>query len=126
MAKSKKVGDLQISEDMEFQRRSWIVQRTGWAIFALVILLAALGVSGDGMLSSARAGQEDGGLWLEFPRFGRFELVDGNAITYVFKSNGNTRFTAHFYALPRRAGPLTGTFRLENGESVAFSQFIYP
>jgi len=73
MARTKKVGDLQINEDMEFQRRSWIVQRVGWLVFALVILLAALGLFGDGILSDAKAGQEEGALWLEYPRFKRFE-----------------------------------------------------
>ena len=73
MARTKKIDDLQIDEDMEFQRRSWIVQRIGWAIFALVILLAALGLFGDGILSDTKAGQEEGALWLEYPRFERFE-----------------------------------------------------
>jgi len=50
---------------MEFQRRSWIVQRIGWAIFALVILLAALGLFGDGVLSDAQAGQKEGAVWLD-------------------------------------------------------------
>lgn len=73
MTRTKKVGDLQINEDMEFQRRSWIIQRIGWAIFALVILLALLGLFGDGVLSDAQAGQRDGALWLEYPRFERFQ-----------------------------------------------------
>ncbi|HET9588704.1 MAG TPA: hypothetical protein VFO91_07930 [Anaerolineales bacterium] len=71
MARTKKVSDLQINEDMEFQKRSWIIQRIGWAIFTLTILLAFLGLFGDGPLSNARAGQE-GAFWLEYPRFGRF------------------------------------------------------
>ena len=169
MARTKKIGDLQINEDMEFQRRSWIVQRVGWLVFALVILLAALGLFGDGILSDAKAGQEEGALWLEYPRFERFEdefqmrvhanegavadseirihldqnylngvevksvspepdseLLDANGITYVFKINGSSPFTAHFYVIPRKAGPLSGIFRLQNGDSVDFSQFIYP
>jgi hypothetical protein len=73
MPRTKKVGDLQINEDMEFQERSWVVQRIGWLIFILLILLAALGIFGNGMLSSAQAGQEQDALWVEYPRFERFE-----------------------------------------------------
>ena len=170
MARTKKVGDLQINDDMEFQRRSWIVQRVGWLVFALVILLAALGLFGDGLLSNAQAGQKEGELWLEYQRFERFqhefrikvyanentaangeimiqldrhylenvevisvapapdsEIKDTDWITYVFKTNGGgSPFTAYFYVAPQKAGPLSGTFRLQNGDPVGFSQFIYP
>lgn len=169
MAKAKKIGDLQIDEDMEFQRRSWMVQRVGWAMFAFVILLAALGLFGDGILSNARAGQQEAGLLLEYPRFERFEnefqiklhadeaaaaggeirvrldqnyldlveidsispepdseIKDAEGITYIFKASEASPFTAHFYIIPRKPGPLSGTFRLQNGETVRFSQFIYP
>jgi hypothetical protein len=169
VARTKKAGDLQVNEDMEFQRRSWVVQRIGWAISTLVILLAALGLFGDGILSNAKAGHEEGALWLEYPRFERFEdefqlkvhanegaiaegeiriqldqnyldsvevssvspepdseLIDANGITYVYKTNGSSPFTAHFYVIPRKAGPLSGTFQLQNGYPVRFSQFIYP
>jgi hypothetical protein len=170
LARTKKVDDLQINEDMEFQRRSWIVQRIGWAIFALVILLAGLGLFGDGVLSDAQAGQKEGAVWLEYPRFERLqnefrfkvhanegtatdgeimiqldrnylenievnsispapdrEIKDADWITYVFKINGGSwPFTAYFYLTPRKAGPLSGTFQLQNGNAVSFSQFIYP
>jgi hypothetical protein len=170
MPKIKKVGDLQINEDMEFQRRSWIIQRIGWAVSALVILLAALGLFGDGVLSDTQAGQKEGALWLEYPRFERFEdefrikvyanegeakegelriqvdrnyledievnsispvpdneIQDENWITYVFKTNGGSSpFAAYFYVIPRKAGPLSGTFQLQNGDPVRFSQFIFP
>jgi len=64
---------MEIDEAMEFQRRSWIVQRIGWVFFALVLLLACLGLFGNGPLSDAKAGQENGTLWLEYPRFARFK-----------------------------------------------------
>src|SRR5688500_14945658 len=73
MARTKKIGDLQIKEDIEFQRRSCIVQRLRWLVFTVLIRLAALGLFGDGLLSDAQAGQEEGALWLEYPRFKRFE-----------------------------------------------------
>jgi len=170
VARTKKVGDLQINEDMEFQERTWVIQRIGWVIFALVSLLALLGLFGDGVLSEAQAGQQGGALWLEYPRFERLEdeflikvhanegvasegeiivqlnknyletvevnnispapdsqLADGDQITYVFKTNdGSSPFTAYFYLMPRKPGPLSGAFKLQNGNPVRFSQFIYP
>lgn len=170
MARTKKIGDLQINEDMEFQKRSWVIQRIGWVISAVVILLASLGLFGNGVLSDAKAGQEDGVLWLEYPRFERFqdefrmkvhakegvateneitiqlnldylenvevnsispapdsEIKDADWITYIFKTNNQSSpFTAYFYVTAQKAGPLSGTFRVQNGEMVSFSQFIYP
>ena len=73
MAKTNKVGDLQINEDIKFQERTWVIQRAGWMIFALINILAILGLFGDGVLSDAQAGQEGEALWLEYPRFERFE-----------------------------------------------------
>lgn len=170
MARTKKVDDLQINEDIEFQRRSWIVQRIGWVIFTLLVLLAFLGLFGDGVLSNAQVGQEEDALWLEYPRFGRFgnefrinahvneglategeigiqldfnylegvqvsritpapdrELEVADGITYVFKMDGeNSPLIVYFDAIPQKVGALSGTFRLQNGEAVGFSQFIYP
>lgn len=170
MARTKKADDLQINEDMEFQRRSWIVQRIGWVIFTLLVLLAFLGLFGDGVLSNARAGQEGAALSLEYPRYGRFanefrikahlngstaaggevairldssyleavqisritptpdrELRESDGITYVFMTDGaSSPLTIYFDAIPQRVGALSGTFHLQGGEAIGFSQFIYP
>lgn len=64
---------MQIHEDIDFQKRSWVVQRIGWVFFAIALLLAGLGLFGNGLFSNAVAGQQDGALWLEYPRFARFE-----------------------------------------------------
>ena len=55
-----KVGELQVSQDLGFQRRMWRVQRAGWAVFAIAILAAFTGFLGDGPLASteARAGDD--------------------------------------------------------------------
>lgn len=42
---------LQIDEDLELHVKGWIFQRIGWALMLLFLILAALGVFGDGMLS---------------------------------------------------------------------------
>ena len=70
---SRKAGGLEIGEDLEFERRSWVVQRVGWALMAVVILAALGGVFGAGPLSSTRAASSSGLVWIEYERFGRFK-----------------------------------------------------
>lgn len=65
------VGDLEINEDLEFEHRSWQVQRVAWAILGLVVLAALLGLlGGGGPLSVARAGQGSP-LEITYARFAR-------------------------------------------------------
>ena len=65
----KRVGDLEINEDLRFQRRMWAVQRVGWIVTALVVLAALaalLGLLGPGLLStSAKAGSGGASLSVE-------------------------------------------------------------
>ena len=68
-----RVGDLEISQDLNFQRRSWVVQRVAWVMLALLILAALLGLFGSGPLSRAMAGRQDGPLRAEYHRFWRFK-----------------------------------------------------
>ena len=73
MADIHRVGDLEISQDLNFQRRSWAVQRFGWVLLAMVILAALLGLFGPGPLSQAMAGQQDSPLRIEYHRFWRLK-----------------------------------------------------
>jgi hypothetical protein len=65
--------DLEVAEDLEFQRRSWIAQRAGWVIMALVVFAAVAGLFGAGPLSSAQSGASNGLIWIEYERFGRLK-----------------------------------------------------
>ncbi len=70
MARIERVGDLEVSQNLDYQRRMWAVQRVGWALMALALLAALVGLVGKGPLSDASAG--DGGpLQVEYPRFAR-------------------------------------------------------
>ena len=69
----KKLGDLEISQDMDFQRRMWTVQRVSWGIMALTLVAAVLGLFGPGLLNNVVAGSKAAPLWLEYKRFGRFQ-----------------------------------------------------
>jgi len=61
--------DLEISEDLAFQRRSWRMQRVGWAMMAILLAAGLAGVFGVGPASSASAVQED--LKVSYERFPR-------------------------------------------------------
>jgi hypothetical protein len=63
-----KVGDLELDQDLEFQARSWRVQRAAWVVMALVLLGAVLGALGGGPLSRTTARSEDGSLVVEYER----------------------------------------------------------
>lgn len=67
----RRVGDLEIPQDHEFQYRSWAVQRYAWGVMALLVLLGSLGLFGPGPLADATAGDRGGALHLEYRRIGR-------------------------------------------------------
>lgn len=66
-----RVGDLELEQDLEFQRKSWRFQRIGWAALALLLLAAFLGLFSSGPLSSQTAGDDASALWIEYERFAR-------------------------------------------------------
>ena len=70
MADVRQVGDLEIAQDLAFQRREWTIQRVAWAVMALVALAGLLGLfGGAGPLTRAAAG--NGALRLDYARFER-------------------------------------------------------
>ncbi len=73
MPKAKRGRSLEIHEDMDFQRRTWAVERAGWVGMALLVLASLLGLLGPGPLSSATAVDPTSGLWLEYDRCVRCE-----------------------------------------------------
>ena len=66
-----RVGDMEIAQDLDFQRRSWVVQRIGWMFFGLIMLAAMLGFLGGGPLSAGTAGSDTGPLQVQYGRFVR-------------------------------------------------------
>jgi hypothetical protein len=72
MAERPHGGDLEIEQDLDFERRSWTFERAGWVVMAMVWLAALVGLLGPGPLSETTVGVQGGPLWLEYSRFGRF------------------------------------------------------
>lgn len=74
MSEMKRVGDLEVAEDMKAQRRNWLFQGIGQALMVLVALAGLLGLfGGAGPLSRASAGNQEASLSIsEYERFLRF------------------------------------------------------
>jgi hypothetical protein len=73
-----------VREHMRFQRRMWVIERVGWLVLALIVVLALLGLFGSGVLSKSRVSA--GSLTIDYARFERATRA--------------TRFTFHFTASP--------------------------
>jgi hypothetical protein len=73
MAKGQRAKEIEVGEDLEFQQRSWVVQRIGWIVIALVIIAALSGLFGAGPLSQATVGNEGDALRLVYDRFERMD-----------------------------------------------------
>ena len=69
----KRIGDVEINQDLDFQRRCWKVQRIGWTIMTLLILGGLLGMFGRGPFSRTLASDPSIPLSLEYERFGRYQ-----------------------------------------------------
>ena len=68
MAVKQRVGDLQINQDMEHHHTMWVIQRVGWVVMALLLLLALAGLLGNGVVSHITAGEAGDALQLEWER----------------------------------------------------------
>lgn len=67
----RRIGGLDISENLGYQRRDWRVQRIGWLAIAAVLAAAGFGAFGRGPLSSVDAATADGTLRVHYHRFWR-------------------------------------------------------
>ena len=62
---------MDIDESIEVQKRGWTVQRFGWIFMLVFVVLAALGLFGNGILSKKNV--QSGTQQLEYPQYSRFE-----------------------------------------------------
>lgn len=74
MGDIKQIGSLQLAEDAAFQRKDWAAERVSWALIALVVLAAVIGLlGGGGPAASATLADDASGVTLEYDRFTRIQ-----------------------------------------------------
>ena len=73
MTEVHRVGDLELEQDLQYQQRSWMVERVGWIAMSLITIAALLGLTGSGWLSRGKVGQPTDPVWVEYERIGRFQ-----------------------------------------------------
>ena len=71
MPKFQRIGNLQLEQDLAFQRMEWRVERWGKLLIALFLVAAAFGLLGSGLASRAAAGSPSGTLRVHYDRFVR-------------------------------------------------------
>jgi hypothetical protein len=64
---------LELGEDIQLERRQFVLQRIGWGLMAVFLVLALLGFFGSGPVSRAIARSEGGAITIEYDRFIRRE-----------------------------------------------------
>ena len=65
--------EIEVNQDLEFQRKEWRVQRIGWLVILAVIVAALLGAFGRGPLAHGEVTDAASGLRLEYERIARHE-----------------------------------------------------
>lgn len=63
--------DYPFQEYMHVQQRHWRLERAGWVVFLVIVLLALLGVFSQGVLSLTTARSADAALAVDYQRFER-------------------------------------------------------
>lgn len=69
----KRVGDLEIDQDLDHLRTTWRAQRIGWGVMLLLVIGALAGLLGHGPLAAASVVTED--VRLDYKRFVRHGAV---------------------------------------------------
>src|SRR5689334_24056769 len=71
MGKIHHAGDIQLSDDLRFTRKSWIAERAGWGMLILILVAALLGGVAPGLLSGCTA--RSGALSVDYDRVGHLK-----------------------------------------------------
>ena len=77
-----------MAESTGFMRRNWQVQRVGWVLMALVVLLGLAGLFGRGPLTRRDASAP--GLTLQYQRVLRLEATESLEFTLEARREGET------------------------------------
>jgi hypothetical protein len=66
---------LDINQDLAFQRAEWSVQRLGWLVMTVLVILALVGLTGAGPLATAQVSDPGNALRVEYSRFERVQAA---------------------------------------------------
>jgi hypothetical protein len=69
LSKAQRIGDIEIEQDLDLERKEWTVERIGWLVMILVIIAALVGLLGSGPFSVGTA--RVSGLEVEYRRVER-------------------------------------------------------
>jgi hypothetical protein len=82
---------IEMDESLNLHIRGWTIQRIGWAVFMMFVILALLGFFGNGVLSHRKT--QTAGSTVEYERYGRYENTThlhfiaandgGQAVVYI-------------------------------------------
>lgn len=81
MPETERVGSIEIEQDLDFQRRSWTVQRVSWIVMLLIAAAGLLGVFGGGVVADATAGDRNE-LLVDYERLVRMSGAEKLAISF--------------------------------------------
>jgi hypothetical protein len=111
--------DIQVQEDLHFQRRNWLIQRVSWVVIALVLAASLLGAFGRGPLSSAAATSTGATIHAEYDRIARFAARTSIGLSVTSPGTGGTvvvRVSRHFLENVEIQGILPQPERVYAGE----------
>ncbi len=72
MTDVRRVGDLEVPEDLRFQRRQWLLHRAAWVLLVGLLVLAGLGLFSSGPISYISRASKDSRLARDYERYLRF------------------------------------------------------
>jgi hypothetical protein len=83
---------LQVDDDIDQHRRIWAFERAGWIVLLLLLVAAALGLFGPGILGSAHPTAPNGALSVEHLRFARARSPQRLQVALEPDDRGDGRF----------------------------------
>ena len=124
---SKVNNEVEVGEDLDFQRKWWRFENVVWAVFTLIIVLDLCGVFGRGPVAKAERRTSDGTIDVKYERiertdspsiltvrFGQSAIVDGQIKLYISQSLVQGLGTQRIIPAPQATevgnGGLTYTF----------------
>jgi hypothetical protein len=128
---SKVNNEIEVGEDLDFQRKWWRFENLVWLIFSVIIVLDLCGLFGRGPLAKAERRAGDGTIDVKYERiertespsiltirFGQSAIVDGKIKLYVSQSLVQGLGTQRVIPAPLASevgkGGLTYTFLASN------------